>query len=320
MSSYNNVIQGIVAEIEHEDGYRLKEKPLSLEAHCGYEKSLLVKSTLRGADGGDFTHDDSVALNNKGLSLGIIVEPVPFPELKNKNPNITWKTIDGYDRRDYESYSESYLVGVDEKNELIDIKANKKPKNWINQYIDIKRNSELSDHLKSGYCAYILIKDSKAWWLDVPNYFLLPKWVEAVDDYRRAVQKLEYLDRSIKKSEELNRALEQEFRLANLPFKWSVGVREVKTTPNTTIVSLNEAYKTTHLILNEELEVEDNGLLLDGDFLCLAESQVPRWENEDCRYICQVQGMVVKRVWHEITCKECLQKIDQILHKNTVQK
>lgn len=320
MSDYSNVVQGIVAGLEYEDGYRLKEKALDLEVQHRNEKTLLVKSTLRGIDGGDFTLDDSVLLNNKALALGIIMQPVPFPELTTKNPNIAWKTINGYSKKDNELYSGGWLVGINEESELIDIKTTREPKNWINKHIDIRQNGELCDHLESGYCAYIITKDSKAWWLDVPNYFLLPKWVEQVENYKRGVQKLEYLDRSIKKSEELDRALKQEFRLADLPFKWSVGLREVKTKQNTIIVSLSEAYKTTHLILNEGFEVEDNELLLDGDFLCLAESQVPRWENEDCRYLCQVQDMIVKRVWHEITCKDCLQKIDRIIHKKTVQK
>lgn len=329
MDMYSKVVDGIVADIAHEDGYRLDEKELSLENEKPKYPPYLQESLLMGVQsrskGARFQFDaeDAAAMNKEAIDLGVIKEPMAFPYMSKKEPNDHWNRLCTYDPTSRAgNIRHVELVCLDDSGQPVFTKpepatpfknAERVASIAISQWLDMNQEKDLKAHLLGGYCAYVVADGSNAYWITVPHYFLFLLWEKEQAEYKRKVYAWEALSRTIDKAKKFNLALAQQTKLAPLPFNWKTD----KLSKETAVVNNieDERYHDTHLVLVNGFT--GNGYyLMTGDFLCLVDDNQPIESNNSdnaYEYVCKVEGVTLKTVPHVITCKQCQSHIETIL-------
>lgn len=313
MSIFNKIIEGMVADIMYEDGYRKDETELSLEEAVSCPM-YVERCLILGVHSTTFTNNVADRLNKQGISLGVIEQPLQFPNLTKKEPDINWRRAYTYSYK-YKNKSplecRPELVSLNEVGNVVFTDLNLNPSNTISLYLDLLGEEELLKHLKSGYCAAIQVIDGEAYWVDVPSFYLSRLWDKELAEYHKMIGRWEWLGSTIYRAIEFNAALEQQFSMAALPFKWHAGKYDIEFA-KTHKVSY-DAFHATHLIAKEGF-VSGDYHLITGDFLCLGDgSQAGDSHENPLEYVCEVEGVVLKRVPHIITCNRCRGHIDKLL-------
>ena len=326
MSVFSEKIDGMLADMLYEDGYRNEEVAGELETNDEdlANPPALLDCFLFSAGHG-FTFQDAEAMNNEALELGVIKEPLVFPYMSKKDPNVQWNRLYSYEPASTASteaavHLELVSLSVAGEVEFVFTDAKRQQTSTaISQYLDMNQESDLKQHLSGGYCAYVATNDEKAYWVDVPSYFLSLLWAKERYIYQQEVARWELLSRTIDKAKKFNEALQQQQSLAQLPFRWTAGKYnkplEVAETEVEDGSLTYDQYHDSHLVLGE-LYIADDYHLMTNDILCLADgSDLMSDDNDDVlEYECQVDGLVLKRVPHKITCKQCQAHINKILN------
>lgn len=320
MNIFSETINGIVSDILNEDGYRKEEVALELEDEEPCRPIAMENCILFGVRGSghNFIESDAEAMNKEALDLGVIKEPLVFPYMSKKNPHTYWNQLYSYNPS-VSSDKRVELACLNAAGEVVLVEADTHPSTAISQYLNMEQEAGLVSHLNSGYCAYIMAKGDKAYWIDVPSYFLSLLWAKERYLYKEQVAKWELLSRTIVSAKELNTALKQQTKLDDLPFKWATA--KVSKSAAVEIAGITyEQYHNTHLVL-KEMYLGDDYHLMTGDFLCLSSQSDSTTENGDSlEYECKINDVILKRVPHQITCKQCHSHIDIILNGLTNEK
>lgn len=332
MDRYNKVIDGIVADLAYEDGYRLGEKELSLDDEKPKYPPQLQDSLIMGEKSKSkgmrfrFDADDADMMNKEAIELGVIKQPMAFPYLTKKEPCNIWDKLYTYDptsRAGHIKHTE--LVYLDDEGQPVFTVLEPAPppqrlkravSTAVSRWLDMTQEKGLKDHLTAGYCAYVTANGSEAYWATVPHYFLSLLWGKELATYRNKVHEWEFLERTIDKAKKFNLALVQQANLAPLPFPWTVAKCSKETAQVNQMQS--ETYHATHLVLTNSFTGYGYHLM-KGDFLCLVNDEQPIDSNPDniLEYDCKVEGVTLKTVPHTITCQQCLTHIEVIFKELT---
>lgn len=322
MSIFSEKINGMLADILYEDGYRNEEVALELADKDPSQTPALDNSLLLGK-GCSFTERDAEAMNKEGLDLGVIKEALAFPYISKKQPDENWNLLYNNDASGTETTIpddtwRAGLVSMNDVGEIVFEDLGQLTSTALSQYLDVDQGHSLRQHLSGGYCAYVVAKNKKAYWIDVPSYFLFLLWAKEQSAYRQQVARWDLLSATIDHAKKFNEALEQQRILAGLPFKWNVGKYNIDEKSAEAEVKAGNLtynqYHDTHLIVGE-LYLGDDYHLMTNDILCMGDNNelIITNSNDSLQYECQVNGLVLKRVPHKITCRQCWAHINNAL-------
>ena len=303
-------------EVLREMGYRLDEQKLSLEERDidpSLPENRVVTSSRKLSSSLKFTKELATTMINKAFELGIITQPIAFPVYKYVKPDgIEAKHLNqAFPNPSLDRYHGLYLVSVESGKPVYtkDGVFN----NDIAPLVHLDEDKTLWAHLQAGYCAYINVNKLGLKWISVPNYHLSKAYAWSVHQYRKQVKEWENLKSNISHAQTFQAALEQHYRLQQLPFDWSVGIKQVMRDLQDKGLANGVSRQTVvHLVLEEDYQ---NGRFLrnKGDYLCTPKIGKPNWALSDYKHVVTVAGRTVMLINHEITCKTCLAKIDSIL-------
>lgn len=310
---FKAIVDSIAADIDYEDGYRLEEAALKLEAD--ENQPAAIEDCLILGCRGAFTEAHAEKMNKEALELGVIKQPLLFPKLKNRKPDINWKRLYSYGTESSKIKAKQVeFLEIDSEGEITFTGINKQRLSVIGSLIDIHSEDKLLEHLQAGYGAYVVANSKEAYWMDVPNYFLSDLWDKEIEEYKRRISEWEALGFTIAKAINFNKALAQQVRLADLPLKWFTCKRGTRSQEDGT-ESLIE-YSDSHLVLKEGF-TGHGYYLMTNDFLCLADTDNTTigMSNDVAEYECKVDDVTLKTVPHNITCPQCNDHINAILKR-----
>ena len=297
-------------------GYQAGEEPIKLEKRDtdpNLAENRIVTSSKRLSLSRKFTRELADSMLNKAFELGIINEPLNFPIMEYIKPDdIDWQVIDqDFINKHLEKYEGTYLVRQNEQ--YLTYEQDGKVCLGVEDHVNPSEYKELWEHLSAGKNAILCIKGFELKWMPVPNYHASRQYFWSVHQYKEQVRKWEKLKSSIKKAQEFQTALDQHYKFKDLPFSWSVGVKQVIRDLTHKGLANGESNQTVvHLVLEEDY-TKGRLVRVKGDYFCTPKVGKPNWTSSDYEYEIMVQGVKVKTISHEITCKTCLGKITTLL-------
>lgn len=303
-------------EVLQEMGYRLDEKELSIrerDLDPTLPENRVVTSSRKLSSSLKFTKDLADLMTNRALDLGIITEPLAFPVAKYVKPDdIEAKQLNQeFPNPRLDRYHGRYLVSIEAGKPVYT--KDGVFHNHIAALIHLDEDKTLWAHLQAGYCAYIYVNKLGVLWISIPHYYLSKKYFWSVHQYKEQVKAWEELKSNISHAQTVQKALKQHYELQQLPFSWSVGIKQVLRDLQSKGLANGVSRQTVvHLVIEEDYQ---NGRFVrnKGDYLCTPKTGKPNWTSSDYQHVVTVAGKTVIMINHEITCKTCLAKVDTIL-------
>lgn len=270
-----------------------------------------------------FTEKDGAKLLAEAESLGLLKQRdfPDFPYVKKQEPKgISWRVVyDNLSSADLSKIKGTSLVthsrdGAEcyyaaEKSSLV-FKA---LRGTVDETV-IGIDGDLKAHLSKGYNAYVDITGTTVLWTTVPNYYAMRAWRSALSNYHDEVSQWVEIRRMVVNAKEFHRAWQQDLLLSKLPFEWRVGVkptRVAKPTDNDALVKKEVVL--THLVF--ERNYCKDGVLTNkrNSFLCSPKMiDSPQWNKPAYEHELRIKDVVIKKIAHEITCPECLERLSNM--------
>lgn len=298
--------------------YQKDETELALEDLDVSEVDMVRHSRTRLSADGKLTKAKAELLNKTGLEMGLIEKALPFPVINKKPPvDATWNKLsaasEGLMRLPKGDYVIKWQAGSIVE---VDVPLNQpigySPSEFSALLADIA-SDDLKSHLKAGYYAVIFAKGGSVKWTTVPNYHLTEQWAALNEVFDREVDAFVELKEAIRRSEEFTAVLNQHHRLKDVPFAWFVGIKKPSVNIRGGGVSGNNRVSSvTHLVVDEHYK--EGRLVRDvNDFYCTGRMSKENRATTDLTHTIMVDGDVVKKLPHLITCKTCNDRIDSLI-------
>lgn len=312
------------------------EASVSYARYCGDEKVLTLKDAdTSGVDvifhgrkslsaDGNLTRAKAALLNDIGLKMGLIDEPLPFPVVEKEQPKtVNWEKLnnnpEGHSRLPAGDYAVKWY-----NDSIVEAGYQSTPNtegleravldetSTFRSKVAQMQTESLKSHLKAGHHAIIFTKGKTAKWIDVPNYYLSEEWLKANEDFESKIEAFVSLKERIRKAEEFDAALAQHYRLKDIPFEWAIGVKLVSKDMGGRNADMERSSTVTHIVVKEHFK-EGRLERKPNDFYCTGRLSQKDTLKSDYSYSVAVDGMVVKKIPHLITCKTCNDRINKLL-------
>ena len=266
---------------------------------------------------GSLSKAKAALLNDSAIKMGLITTALSFPVISKKAPvGAVWEKLEpareGLLRLPKGDYVIKWQDGAIVQADMSADQACHYSKEEFSALLADIATDALKSHLCAGYNAFIFAKGAVVKWISVPNYHLTEEWAVVSDEFDSKIEDFVILKERIKKSKEFTAALDQSYRLKKLPFAWFVGT---KVAGKGVIAwrGLDKKISTVkHLVVDEHFK-EGRLSRNPNDFYCTGKMSEDNRMTTDYNYSIMVDGVVVKKLPHLITCKTCNDRIDKLL-------